>query len=100
MGRLLGLGPCGELLIYAMAGRDSLSSLRHGTREAKDVQGLEPLSDHCHLLAIAARNLSRPQRHPLLCPCLCKRSRPGGVYTYLHVYCADTFLRHSYHTVE
>src|SRR3972149_5727039 len=99
MGRLLGLGPCGECLIYAMAGRNGISSLRHGTGKAEDVQSLEPLSDHRHLLLITARNLSCPQRHPVFCPCICKRSWPGCVYTDLHVLCADTLLRNSDHTV-
>src|SRR3972149_8225959 len=99
MGRLLGLGPCGECLIYAMAGRNSISSLRHGTGKAEDVQSLEPLSDHHHLLLITARNLSCPQRHPVFCPCICKRSGPGGVYPDLHVRCAYIFLWNTYNTV-
>ena len=76
LGRLLVLGPGRECFAHAVARGDRPASFGDRDGEARGPAGLDDLSRHSRLFAVADRHVHRPLGCPDLGPCL--RQRPAA----------------------
>src|SRR5215472_217074 len=80
LGRLVVLGPRGERLVHALAGRDRAPSFRPGDGEARRAQGMDHPARDPGLLAFADRHLPRALGRADLSACLCHRPDAGRLH--------------------